>query len=67
MTIEEAIDVFINVSVCAKHRDECLKDCEKCCVYVPSKKLIDACDMALDALYICKTTERYRIEVNKAS
>lgn len=67
MTIEEAVNIFIDVSVCTKHRATCNKKCSTCCVFVPDQKMIEACNMALDALYICKTTEPYRIQVDKAS
>ena len=67
MTIEEAIDIFINLSVCTKNKNSCFKNCTECCVYVPDKKLIEACSIAQDALIICGTTERYRIQVDKAS
>lgn len=67
MTIEEAVDIFIDLSVCTKNKNSCLKNCSTCCVHIPDKKLLEACSMALDALYICKATERYRIQVDKVS
>jgi len=67
MTIEEAADIFISLSVCTKNKNSCFKKCAECCVHVSDQKLIEACSMALDALTICKATERYRIQVDKAS
>lgn len=67
MKIEEAIHKLISHSVCIKNNATCSKQCAACPVYVPAKEMDMAIDMALDALYICKATERYRIQIDKAS
>ena len=67
MVVKEAIDVLIKHGICLRHMATCNKECSKCTVAVQDKKLLDAYDIALDALAICTHTELYQQNVQKGA
>ena len=67
MKIKEAVDVLIKHGICIRHMSACNKECGKCTVSVQDKDLLDAYDIAVDALAICSSTESYTKYVEKAS
>ena len=67
MVVKEAIDVLIKHGICLRHMATCNKECSKCTVAVQDKKLIEAYDIALDALAICTHTELYQRKIKKGA
>ena len=67
MVVKEAIDVLIKHGICLRHIATCNKECSKCTVAVQDKKLIEAYDIALDALAICTHTELYQRNIQKGA
>ena len=67
MVVKEAIDVLIKHGICLRHMATCNKECSKCTVAVQDKKLIEAYDIALDALAICTHTELYQRNIQKGA
>ena len=67
MTIQETVDILIKHSVCLRHMSICDKNCSTCTVSVQDKKLLEAYDVALDALAICSSTEPYQRYVEKGA
>ena len=67
MTINETVDTLIRHGICIKHMATCDKKCESCSMSVQDKKLLDAYDVALDALAICSNTESYQSYVEKGA
>ncbi len=67
MKINEAVDILIRHGICVKHMATCDKQCDTCSMCVQDKKLLDAYQVALDALAICSSTESYQNYVEKVS
>lgn len=67
MNINEAVHTLIDHGICLRHMATCNKECSKCTVAVQDKKLIEAYDIALDALAICTHTELYQRNVKKGA
>ena len=67
MKISDAVDTIMNHSICIKNMATCSKNCGSCCVAVKDAELLEAYELATEALLICKTMERYRIQLEEAS
>ncbi len=67
MTINETVDTLIKHSICIKHMSTCNKECETCSMSVKDQKLLEAYDVALDALAICTHTESYQQFIEKGA
>ena len=65
MTIKETVDILIKHGICIRHMTACNKKCSTCTVSVQDKQLLDAYDVAIDALAICTSTESYQGYVEK--
>ena len=67
MIINETVDTLIRHSICIKNMATCDKKCESCSMSVQDKKLLEAYDVALDALAICTHTESYQQFIEKGA
>ena len=67
MTIKETVDTLIKHGICIRHMATCNRKCSTCTVSDQDKQLLDAYDVAIDALAICTSTEPYQRYVEKGA
>ena len=67
MTINETADTLIKHSICIKNMATCGKECSSCSMAVQDQKLLEAYDMALEALAMCGGIESYQKYLEKVS